>query len=63
MRLVEQERNAPPDVEPAGALTFRIAGETNASPYDTAAFADALRELLGTAPMPPALDAAEVRHV
>lgn len=30
---------------------------------DTDAFADALRDLLGTAPMPPALDAAEVRHV
>ncbi|NTX99791.1 alpha/beta fold hydrolase [Deinococcus sp. JMULE3] len=30
---------------------------------DTAAFEDALRDLLGTAPIPPALDVAEVRHV
>ena len=30
---------------------------------DTAAFEDALRDLMDTAPLPPALDAAEVRHV
>ncbi|MGM9323108.1 alpha/beta fold hydrolase, partial [Deinococcus aquaticus] len=30
---------------------------------DTAAFEDALRDLLSTAPMPPALDTAEVHHV
>ncbi|GHG16477.1 hypothetical protein GCM10017784_04220 [Deinococcus indicus] len=29
----EWERNAPPDVEPAGAVKFRIVGETNGSPY------------------------------
>ncbi|GAA5440313.1 hypothetical protein Dcae01_01826 [Deinococcus caeni] len=29
----EKERNAPPDVAPAGAVTFRIASETNGSPY------------------------------
>ncbi len=29
----EKERNAPPDVEPAGAVKFRIASETNGSPY------------------------------
>ncbi|GAA5441120.1 hypothetical protein Dcae01_02654 [Deinococcus caeni] len=29
----EQERNVPPDVELAGAVKFRMVGETNGSPY------------------------------
>ncbi|GAA5440213.1 hypothetical protein Dcae01_01723 [Deinococcus caeni] len=29
----EWERNAPPDVELAGAVKFRMVGETNGSPY------------------------------
>ncbi|GHG40749.1 hypothetical protein GCM10017784_39520 [Deinococcus indicus] len=29
----EQEKNAPPDVEPAGAVKFRIAGETNGKSF------------------------------
>ncbi|GHG26095.1 hypothetical protein GCM10017784_18040 [Deinococcus indicus] len=38
MRLVELPRRAGekrvPDVEPAGAVKFRIVGETNGSPYE-----------------------------
>ena len=35
------ERNAPPDVEPAGAATFRIVGETNGGAYQAGATTNA----------------------
>jgi Nucleotidyl transferase AbiEii toxin, Type IV TA system len=45
----EQEKNAPLDVEPAGAVKFRIAGETNGSPYD--AYEAQLRLLVRVLPL------------
>ncbi|GGS31517.1 hypothetical protein GCM10008961_24190 [Deinococcus knuensis] len=32
--LSEWEQHAPPDVEAAGVVKFRIAGETDGSPYE-----------------------------